>query len=272
MSTFYDDWYDQVRVQIDQLFPNPASLRFAIDELQQKQALDRLEVGAGFEQFYCVIDLLTHTISHAGGLDQIGWPNQLTLREYIGYFPDHGNFNMIGLLAKQTVEIARLTDNAFLEPKLITLLPVRHGKTDKMLLVKRTLSPWQTTTEGLVTAYLNEFVIIKDYEGEAMHPRFSGIPAEVAARFYQSMRQAYAQLPNSQNPFSPKELDILRLYISGPKQPLEAIASAAKITQNTLKDYNKSILEKARLLYGQKATFRSARDVAEHMKKSQIVQ
>ncbi len=272
--TKHQEELESIRQLSAELFPDPFKLVLINSEAEQRDELQRLQKGLQHEQFFMVVDLIrVEIVAAAGHYETMGWPEKLTFKKYLSLFPNNGMLQLMTILGKQTFRFSHQTENTFLQPKFVVNLPLitADGRT---VLAKRTVSPWQITAEGYVTAYLSEFVVIKEYEGEPFSPRFVGISDPVLEeRFNQMVKTFFANLPPKVNRFTPKEMEVIRLYSEDKANEKTSadIARLAKISTLTIKDYNKSILEKARDMFGESPVFQNARDVAQYLHKNRLL-
>ena len=270
-----EDEYQDIRQFVAQLFPDPDSLTLTVPAQLQNSELARLRMGRRPEQFSLVTNLLTVTIEHAMGMEELGYADTtFSFRQYLRCMPNPGILRNSILLSKQLFGIvADIPAVQFLRPRFVANIPMRHAN-GEVLLVKRTLAPWQLSSTGQITHYLSDFQIIKPYEGEPMSPRFFDVAEPVRAKFYKAVYQLFATLSASKNPFSPRELGLLSLYLAqaGPRRPsAKAIADEAGLSVLVVKDYNKSILAKAKGLFGDDLPVETAYDVAVFLRKTGLI-
>jgi|GEM_PF-6021145 len=267
--------YQQIRQLLATLHPDPEARQRMVPADKQQTTLKRLRSELQSEQFFMVVDLLTLSIVTAGGWREMGYDdNSLTFRQYMDMVPNRGTYQTMVLMAGQTFRMANQQLVRFASPAFIATVPLRHAS-GRVLLVKRTITPWQYSADGYILAYLSEFTIIKDYEGEPMSPRFRGLPPEIEQTFLQAISTAFATIGAAQNPFQPKEMEILRLYANHPAhEPALTIQAVSQLTGNTketVKSYQKAIVAKARELYEDQVTLDTTRDVALFLKRSGLL-
>ncbi|MCX6212827.1 hypothetical protein [Spirosoma sp.] len=271
----YEDEYLGIRQFMAQIFPEPTKLRLMVPAEVQAQELERIRIGCRAEQFAIVTNLLTLSVEKAFGLEEIGFADTtFSFRQYLRCMSNPGHLRSSILLSKQIFSLlSELPQMQFLKPRFIANIPMQKAN-GEILLVKRTLSPWQYTSTGLITEYLSEFQIIKPYEGEPMSPRFLDVPTHLKANFYKAVYQIFANLSAQKNPFTLRELDLMRIYISQParKRPSsQFIADYTNLRVLTVKEYNKSILAKAKGLYGEDLPVETAFDVAIFLHKNGLL-
>lgn len=192
--------------------------------------------------------------------------------EYVLNWMKTGISLLITLLGKQTFILSNQAVVGFLKPQFVAFIPITCAD-GRVMLTKRTISPWQITDTGQITSYLSEFVILKPYENEPMNPRFVSVDMEIEAQFNRLVSRLFAQLPVRVNRFSPKELVLLKLYIETGEANATAkvLAQKAKITSSTVHTHNKNILLKAKAMFGESLSVKTAYDVAVFLKKSGLL-
>ncbi len=268
-----DEEYKRIQTFVNTLYPDPDSFQKVIPAEQQADELVKLRQGLRTEQFFFIVDFVNLNLSHITGLSALGYQDEtFTFRKYLSMIPNGGMLQLITLLGKQTFRMADTTSTAFMRPKLVSNMPLQHAN-GKTLLLKRTISPWQLNQEGKITAYVSEFIILKDYEGEPLNPRFIDLDPAIENAYNQIIRQLFANLPARQNLFSPKEMEILRLYAADQQGDLTAkeIALATQTQPMTIQGYHKTILMKAKQMFGEDLPVKTARDVSTFLQKNRLL-
>ncbi|AQG80239.1 helix-turn-helix transcriptional regulator [Spirosoma montaniterrae] len=266
-----DQEYQRIESFINDLFPPVEQLIYVVPPEVQQAELDTLRLGRRAEQLYFVVDLTSMSIIAAGGLQEIGYnSDSFTFRHYLSTIPSQGMLQLITLLGKLTFMMSAASDKplvSFLNPKFIANVPITRAD-GQVVLVKRTISPWQYTQEGYITAYLSEMTILKPFENEPVMPRFINIPPNVEAEFNSMMAKLFANLPAKVNLFSPKQMVLLRLYVENEDElSAKELASLAGITVHTAHTHNRNILMKAKTMFGKSLQAKTARDVAIFLKR-----
>jgi hypothetical protein len=266
-NNVYEDEYQGIRQFVASMFPDPGQLMLTVAASQQADELARLRNSRWTEQFAIVTNLLTTEVEHAFGLAELGYADAtFTFRQYLHCLPNPGALRNSILLSKELFSIAvdELPVMGFLRPRFVVNIPMRHANGEVML-VKRTLSPWQLTDKGQMAAYLSEFQLIKPYEGEPLSPRFLDVPEAVKVKFYQAVHQLFAQMAIRQNLFTVRELGLLQAYLGKPSQQrpsAKMLAGQMSLSELMIKEYNKSILTKAKGFFSDDVPFQTAYDVA----------
>lgn len=273
-ASTYEEEYQRIRSFADELFPDHNTLTTAVSALVQEQAMEKLTQGRRPEQFFFIVNLLNMEVVTAVGMPEMGYADSsFTFRQYLNCLPGPGFLQSTRLLSEQIFRMQERFPVQFMREQFIANVPMRHGN-GQLFLVKRSITPWQHTKTGLLTAYLSEFTILKTYEGEPMNPRFTGIPDAISAEFYQTVQRIFANLSAKKNPFSPREIDVMRAYANttdGKRPTAKQVAQQTNTTPLTIKDYNKTILAKAKDLFGEDFSAETAFDVAVFLKKNGLL-
>ncbi len=268
-STTISQEYKALKVFVKELFPEPYALTLQVPPEQQQQELQRLRMGRRPEQFFFVVDFIGLSVIEADGLEEIGYSSkQFSFRQYLSMIASGSMLRLTTLLGKQTFMLSNRSLLQFMKPQFVTQLPLTQAD-GRVMLTKRTVSPWQITNTGRITAYLSEFIILKPYEDEPMNPRFVHLEPATEAVFNRIVAQLFANLPTQANPFPPKEMSILKLYVD-PRyagQTTEQFARLAGVTLKTLRTHNRNIVENARDMFGETLPVKTAFDVASYLKK-----
>lgn len=272
-NTSVEQELHQLSAFVTTLFPNPKNLTFQISPELQQQELNKLRVGRRAEQFFFIVDFIQLSIKEAVGLEEIGYDSsRFNFRQYLSIISKDGLLQLIILLGKQTFILSKKAILGLLTPKFVDFIPVTCAD-GRVVLTKRTISPWQVTNTGQITSYLSEFLILKPYENEPMNPRFVDIDPEIETQFNKLVSQLFAKLPVQVNQFAPKELVLLKLYIEMGEVNATAknIAQKARIKPSTVHTHNKNILLKAKAMFGESLPVKTAYDVALFLKRSGLL-
>jgi hypothetical protein len=269
--TVYEEEYHDIQQFVAQIFPNPHQLKLIVPASQHTDELTRLRLGRRTEQFALVTNLLDMSVQHAIGLEELGYADAtFTFRQYLRCMPTPGVLRNSILLSKElfSVVVNTLPAINFLRPRFVAMIPMQHAN-GQVLLVKRTLAPWQLTHTGQITAYLSEFQVVKPYEGEPLSPRFQDVHESIRAKFYEAVGRMFASLSMRQNLFTARELDLLRSYLSAQatdrRPSARQLADLTGLKELTIKDYNKSIMVKAKGFFGDDVPVETAYDVAKFL-------
>jgi hypothetical protein len=245
------------------------TLQVPID-IQQKE-LKNLDIGLRHEQFYFIVDVVNFKIIRAKGLETIGYHSDtFDLLQYAQTIASKGILQLMTLMWKNIFDFNQKSIDhlQFLKPKFIAQIPMTHQNGD-VLLVKRSITPFQYTNTGKLTQYLSEFMVIKKFNNEAPEPRFTDIPAELFEKYSLFLSRSFLW---DDSPFSNKEMVILKAYSDENQNKVaKEFAVDLNLTTETLKFYNKEIIRKSKEYFGEIYTFATARDVALFLKKCGVL-
>lgn len=260
--------FQQLRLFVNELFPDPEKLSYLVSpDLQQKE-LYVLRTGRRAEQLFFIVDFVNLKIIEAAGLEEIGYSSDhFTFKQYLSTIPPGGLLQLITLLGKQTFILSNQSHLEFLNPKFVAHIPMTTSA-GKVMLTKRTISPWQFTDTGKITVYLSEFTLLKPYENEPMNPRFINAMPKIETKYNKLVARLFANLPASTNLFSPKEMLIIRSYADpdGHKLTTMQLADLLDVTVNTVQTHNKNIIAKAKTMFGENFPAKTAFEVAVFLK------
>ncbi|MDI9878292.1 helix-turn-helix transcriptional regulator [Flectobacillus longus] len=263
--------YLSIKAFADEYYNQKSNYEFIVSQETQQSEIDRLKKGIRHEQFFIIVDLLNFKIIDHGGLEEFGFDSKaFSLKTYFQMIPSKGITSLLKLLGEQTFLKAKSNLMSFLKPSFIVQIPIKFMHEEVCFLTKRTISPWQMTRCGKITAYLAEFTIIKTYDFEPLNPRIKGLSEEYSNIILREFNKNFNQLKPADNPFSPREILILKEYIGGAKSSKD-LAESLGLKINTVNSYNKSILEKAKQFFGENLPLNTAFDVAKFMSKQGLL-
>ena len=264
-------------VQLETRYPANAEYDFLVDSEIQNREIEILKSICKYEQFFFVVNLAERKVEHVHGLsDWLGYANETF--SFYDYFkiihPRHLTaLNMSAQSAFNTANSDSFKLN-FMGQRVVIQIPLLHSN-GTYLLTKRTLYPFQIDKKtGNVTAYLNHYVLLKDYEPlDALDLRVGNqnvIKTDLentALNQNQKMLLASTLKPFS---FNENEISILRLIAKRPEITQLEICKELDISINTLKKTtNSRILKKARACFDIEA-FSNIKEVALYLKKEGI--
>lgn len=265
--------FEKIKSFSTEFFKNPEDYQFLVKPETQETEIQKLKIGLREEQFFIVIDLLNTKILAHGGLDAFGHEqDSFSLKDYFSLMPESGITSLLTVLGKQTFALSEVSLIDFLKPTFIAQVPLKlYSKSEKLFLVKRGISPWQITACGKITAYLSHFTLIKEYNYEEISPRIIGIPQKTLEQVMKTFNFSFIQQKARENPFSPKEILLLKQYLDDDKSVSDILKNLS-IKLNTLHGYNKSILTKTKKLFGERIPVKTARDAASYIKKQGLLE
>ncbi len=265
--------YRSVKEGTKNKFSELISDKLVVPEYLQKQELEKLSAGLRFEQFYFVVDVKEMRIIHAAGMEQIGFNSEtFEMAQYAKLLPSKGILQLLSVFWFKIFEFCEIEKELlnFLAPKYIVQIPMKNAKSEIML-VKRTISPFQFTSESRkLTQYLSEFTIVKyGFDNEPPCPRFVDIPPNLNDKLLKFIKDSFSFDITT---YSPKEQQILKIYSEddGTKSTKE-LADLVGVTPSTLQFYNKQILSNTREYLGDIYKFDSAKQVAYFIRNCGII-
>lgn len=250
--------------------------KLAISPKKHEEEIKSLSETTKYERFFFVVDIRTQSILHPHGIFQwLGYKDEdFTFEKYTTIIhPNH--IEAVFLLAKSIFAISnsKFFDLKFMKEKYVIDIALRHAH-GHYILVKRTLSCWQySPAQGIITAYLNEFVIWGEYDAEdtkGIRPRITDLYGSKLNIYDEVIRVNSSKILESNKRFSVQELRILRKYAYNPAITANEVATAFKIQISSVETYNRRILSKFNNLYPNER-MKSAKDIAAFLRKEYFI-
>jgi hypothetical protein len=154
------------RIKLSKQFLGLSNVSETITEQNQLEEIESLKSTLHHERFFFVVNIKEFRLEHIYGVDSCLGYQSFTINDYIGCIHP-GSLSIVMAMAETAMDLSKKEKVSFMGQRFIVLVPLKH-KSGHYLLVKRVLSPWQIDTEGRVTSYLNELVIVGNYEGEPL--------------------------------------------------------------------------------------------------------
>ncbi len=264
--------YKSVKEETKNKFSELIFDKEVVPESLQKKELMKLSESLRAENFYFVVEVKEMKIIHADGMEAIGFNSKtFEMAQYAKLLPSQGVLQLLSLFWYKIFEFCEIERETlkFLAPKYIVQIPMKNAKSEIML-VKRTISPFQFTESRKLTQYLSEFTIVNyHFNNEPPYPRFIDIPNNLNEKLMKFIKNSFSF---NQTPYSPKEQQILEIYSydDGTKSTKE-LAEQAGITPSTLQFYNKQILANTREYLGNIYKFETAKQVASFIRNCGII-
>ncbi len=255
--------------QSARLLPLP-SYKKMIPQEEQNTELAHLKETIHYERFFFVVNLHEMKIEHLNGIERwLGYKeNDFDFLTYLSLIhPEHAALHNITSITLIEGLMKGDWNIEFMKHRYITDIALRH-RDGHYLLCKRLACIFQYDERRRLLEYINEFTIIRKYNGEPFTVRGTsdeGKDLEWMNTFLERTKQAF----QNKNLFGFQELRILRKYAYNNKISVAQIANAFKVQESTIATYNKRILEKAENLYAKR--FTNARQVALVLKKGGMV-
>jgi hypothetical protein len=262
----------QALKMLEQLYPSDFPYSPTVSVERQTLEIERLKTTLNFEQCFFVFNLIERRLENVNGFTTwFGYPdNTFNLATYFSII--HPKFlEALNINAKAAFSVANRKEQSvnFMENKVVTNLPVKH-RNSNYILTKRSLYPFQIDKGGLVTAYLNHFVLLKPFEETDSSNFRTGqgenlINHEVEAAV-KKQRLLTSESEQIRQTFSTTEWQIISELIADPNITQTEIAEKLHIKKETIqKTFNHRILKKAEQRFSPNE-FQSIKDVASFLK------
>jgi hypothetical protein len=257
---------------LEQHYPTDFPYAPTITAERQAIEINKLKATLNFEQCFFVFNLPERRLENVHGFTTwFGYPDgSFNLRTYFNAI--HPDFiESLHVNAQAAFNTANNPGQAvqFMHDKVVTNLPIRH-RNGHYILTKRSLYPFQIDKSGLVTAYLNHFVLLKPFEETDSSNFRTGqgenlINHEVEAAV-KKQRLLTSESEQIRQSFSTTEWQIISELIADPNITQTEIAEKLHIKKETIqKTFNHRILKKARQRFSPNE-FQSIKDVASFLK------
>ncbi|MCP9770315.1 winged helix-turn-helix domain-containing protein [Lacihabitans sp. LS3-19] len=265
-------------LELEKRYPQGAVYDFLVDKNTQKTEIESLKKTTKYEQFFFVINLPERKVEYAYGLAEwLGYADaSFTLFDYFRIIhPRH--LTALNMSAQSAFETANSDafNLKFMGQRIVIQIPLLHAN-GKYLLCKRTLYPFQIDKKtGIVTSYLNHYVVLKEYQDlDALDLRVGNetqLNTNAENKALKQNQKVLLDTTNKPFSFNTKEIKILELIAQKPDITQKEICEELKIRLETLqKTTNRRILAKAREHFDIEA-FSSIKEVALYLKKEGIL-
>src|SRR3982751_5534357 len=168
--------FDSLRSDVLDLFNedhNEINKNLVVSLEEQQREVDLLKETLGSERFFFIVDLLNFEIQEVHGIQKwLGYPQkEFSLKQYWNQVMHPGRKQSLLLISKQMYNVVcrGAYQLEFMVQRFATLTPLKHYN-GHYLLAKKNASVFQYDVRNRLTAYLNEFTIVGDYDGEALNP------------------------------------------------------------------------------------------------------
>lgn len=256
----------------DLFMDDHAAIQPQVEEADQRREISLLKETLGGERFFFIIDMLSFEIAESYGVGKwLGYPdNEFTMKFYwenVVHNESRKTLMMMGqqlygLLCRGTYKLQ------FMVQRYSSLVALRH-RNGNNLLVKKTASVFQYDDRNRLLAYLNEFTIIGEYNGEPLEPRLYNSGGERESQKELVILQQLMERFIDMKVFSAKELQVARKLAYNPGITQTEIALQFNVSKYTIDTYYKRFLEKARNFYNR--NFVSALEAATHLRKEGLL-
>lgn len=266
MNTSLPQFIEDQRTKLLKQFSELLNVTDLISEQNHLEEIESLKSTLHHERFFFVVNIKEFRLEHINGVESCLGYQSFSINDYIGCIHP-GSLSIIMTMAETAMDLSKKEKVSFMGQRFIALVPLKH-KSGHYLLVKRVLSPWQIDSEGRVTAYLNELVIIGNYDGEALNPRIEASHTnEIEEKFRKEVIKRFEQ---ENHPFTINEIRIARLLHYQPLFSKKEIGEKLNLRESSVTTYCKTLKEKATLFFFNDS-FKDARDVARYIHKMSII-
>ncbi|MFT3824726.1 MAG: hypothetical protein QM731_12430 [Chitinophagaceae bacterium] len=221
----------------------------AVTEEAQLREIALLKETLGGERFFFVVNMLNFEMEHAHGVQKwLGYSEkEFTLKQYWDQVVHPGSKKSLLLVVQQMYQrlCAGMYPLEFMVQRFSTKIGVRH-RNGHYLLAKKTSSIFQYDSRNRLLAYMDEFTIIGDYNGEPAEPRMYNT---YGAREMEKEKEILLQSLEyflEMKVFSVKELQIARMLAYKPGITQAQMAKEFDCSVHTIDTYYKRFLTKAR--------------------------
>ena len=219
--------------QSARLLPLP-SYKKMIPQEEQNTELAHLKETIHYERFFFVVNLHEMKIEHLNGIERwLGYKeNDFDFLTYLSLIhPEHAALHNITSITLIEGLMKGDWNIEFMKHRYITDIALRH-RDGHYLLCKRLACIFQYDERRRLLEYINEFTIIRKYNGEPFTVRGTsdeGKDLEWMNTFLERTKQAF----QNKNLFGFQELRILRKYAYNNKISVAQIANAFKVQEST---------------------------------------
>ncbi|MGL4631031.1 MAG: hypothetical protein ACRCVT_07475 [Leadbetterella sp.] len=270
-------FYGLIMDFLDKNYPLNKIYQPKISETLQNQVVKDLSNTIKYEQFFFVLNLLNREIEHCHGLSNwLGYRDEnFKFIDYVrNIHPRHKDSLNLNALSAIKLSQARQFEVRFMNQKIVAMFPIRHNN-GSYFLVKRSLYPFQIDENGLVLAYLNHFVIIKEYtEDDVIEARVGKenvIESPLENAFFSDLKKNEGIGILKKMKLNDFEIEVLKLVNQFPDLTQDELANKMDINAITFKKTNsKRILEKFRTHYNLEKNF-TLKDAAQYLKKEGLI-
>jgi DNA-binding CsgD family transcriptional regulator len=266
MSISLPQFIETQRVKLSQQFSSQPDVFDTISEQNHLEEIASLKSTLHHERFFFVVNIRSFALEHIHGVESCLGYQSFSIGDYIACIHP-GSLSIVMAMAETAMDLSKKEKVSFMGQRFIASVPLRH-KAGHYLLVKRVLSPWQIDSEGRVTAYLNELVIIGNYDGEPLNPRIEASHIEeIEDKFREEVVKRFEQ---GNHPFSLNEIRIARLLHYQNSLSKKEIAQKLNLQESSIITYCKTLKEKASIFFFNDA-FKDAREVSKYLHKMSII-
>lgn len=273
MSRKLNTDFDELKNLVTSFFDeNQSKMKFMVSLEKQQQEINLLNETLGNERFFFIVNLLNFEIQEVHGLQRwLGYSEKgFTLKQYWNQLMHPGQKQSLLLIARQMYEVLckGTYPLQFMVQRFASLVPLKH-RNGIYLLAKKTSSIFQYDDKNKLTAYLNEFTIIGDYNGEALNPRmYNSYGDKETAKEKEILKKTIASFLKMKI-FTIGELQTIRKLAYNPGITQSEIAHELELSVHTIDTFYKRFLRKAREFFN--VEFLTVLDAAVHLRKEGLL-
>lgn len=245
--------FDIIKAQAVSFFnEDHKKIQLVVSPDEQQREINLLRETLGSERFFFVVDLLKFKVTAIHGVQRwLGYSEkEFSLKQYMNdvFHPGH---QLSKLLITSQIFEAYCKGKyplGFMVQRFGSVVPLRHYN-GHYLLTKKTSSVFQYDINNRMTAYLNEFTIVGNYQGEALSPRLHTSNGNREVEKEEFILQKVIDSFQNMKVFTDREIQIARKVAYNRGITQAQIAQDLNISVNTVDTYYKRFLSKARNLF-----------------------
>lgn len=150
---------------LDKQYPSTETYTPTISKERQEKEIEQLKNTVKYEQFFFVLDAVKKQIKYINGVNHwMGFvEEEFDILQYLKIIhPLHlENLLISAESAFHTANKGKFKLD-LMSDRVVAQVPLLNSS-GKFIVCKRSLYPFQIDTKGRVTAYLNHFVLLKEY-------------------------------------------------------------------------------------------------------------
>jgi hypothetical protein len=221
-----------------------------VEETIQQNEINLLKQTLGGERFFFVIDMPSFSMQHPNGINKwLGYSEQeFTLKFYWDVVVHPAAKKTLLLVVMQMYQMlcSGKYPLEFMVQRFSTKIPLKH-KNGHYLLTKKTSSIFQYDTQNRLLAYMDEFTIIGNYNGEsAIEPRMYNATGTLELEKQVEILKKSIQQFLEMKIYSVNELQIARKLAYHPTISQTTLAKEFGVSKHTVNTYYKRFLAKTR--------------------------
>lgn len=251
------------------LMPKPP-VNYVVTQAQQQREIESLKATIGGRRFFFVVNLENFELEHVYGINRwLGYSeNDFTMKWYLEHLVHPGKRKSVILVAKQLYDtLCTGKYQLSMAQRYKNWIALRHYNRH-YILANKISSIFQYDANNCMTAYINEFTIIGDYDGQPLGPEIFNDDGSLEPRGAEIL-QATIQKFLKSGIFTDRQLQIARkmAYESGIRKG--QIANEFGVEESTIKELGDRFKDNAEGFFHQK--FKKVADAAVFMRKEGLL-